>query len=155
MCSPRDSTITIRTGSTACASSGRALWARLTPAKGATAAPVRATPIALLSRKDWALWQALSDSSRSELELSHAATALAEYLRTHGASFFDDMVSGSGLLRAQAETGLGELVAAGLVNSDSFSGLRALLLPSDRKRRLAHGAGASRCSDSRMQVAGA
>ena len=117
--------------------SGRALWARLTPAKGATAAPVRATPIALLSRKDWALWQALSDSSRSELELSHAATALAEYLRTHGASFFDDMVSGSGLLRAQAETGLGELVAAGLVNSDSFSGLRALLLPSDRKRRLA------------------
>ena len=33
--------------------------------------------------------------------------------------------------------GLGELVAAGLVNSDSFSGLRALLLPSDRKRRLA------------------
>jgi ATP-dependent Lhr-like helicase len=117
--------------------SGRALWARLTPAKGATAAPVRATPIALLSRKHWALWQSLSDSSRSELELSHAATALAEYLRTHGASFFDDMVSGSGLLRAQAETGLGELVAAGLVNSDSFSGLRALLLPSDRKRRLA------------------
>ncbi len=117
--------------------SGRTLWARLTPAKGATAAPVRATPIALLSRKDWALWQSLSDSSRSEVELSHAATALADFLRAHGASFFDDMVSGSGLLRAQAETGLGELVAAGLVNSDSFSGLRALLLPSDRKRRLA------------------
>ncbi|HZF26832.1 MAG TPA: DEAD/DEAH box helicase [Steroidobacteraceae bacterium] len=117
--------------------SGRALWARLTPAKGTAAAPVRATPLSLLSRRNWALWQSLSDSSRSEVELSHAATALAEYLRTHGASFFDDMVAGSGLLRAQAETGLGELVAAGLVNSDSFSGLRALLLPADRKRRLA------------------
>jgi ATP-dependent Lhr-like helicase len=117
--------------------SGRALWARLTSAKGPTAGPVRATPLALISRKNGALWQALSDGSRSEVELSHAAAALAEYLRTHGASFFDDMVTGSGLLRAQAETGLGELVAAGLVNSDSFSGLRALLLPADRKRRLA------------------
>ena len=117
--------------------SGRALWARLTPAKGATAAPVRATPIALLSRRDWSLWQALSDESRSQVELSHPATALADYLRSHGASFFDDMVEGSGLLRAQAESGLGELVAAGLVNADSFSGLRAMLLPSDRKRRLA------------------
>ena len=117
--------------------SGRALWARLTPAKGATAAPVRATPLALVTRKNWALWHSLSDTSRSEVALSHAATALADYLRAHGASFFDDMVTGSGLLRAQAETGLGELVAAGLVNSDSFSGLRALLLPADRKRRLA------------------
>ncbi|HEY7377548.1 MAG TPA: hypothetical protein VH542_02575, partial [Steroidobacteraceae bacterium] len=117
--------------------SGRALWARLTSAKGPTAGPVRATPLALISRKNGALWQSLSDGSRSEVELSHAAAALAEYLRTHGASFFDDMVTGSGLLRAQAETGLGELVAAGLVNSDSFSGLRALLLPADRKRRLA------------------
>jgi ATP-dependent Lhr-like helicase len=117
--------------------SGRALWARLTPARSATAAPVRATPISLVSRRNWALWQTLSNASHSEVELSHAAIALLEYLRAHGASFFDDMVAGSGLLRAQAETGLGELVAAGLVNSDSFSGLRALLLPSDRKRRLA------------------
>ncbi len=117
--------------------SGRALWARLTPAKGATAAPVRATPIALLSRRDWALWQSLSDESRSQIELSHSAAALADYLRSHGASFLDDMIEASGLLRAQAESGLGELVAAGLVNADSFSGLRAMLLPSDRKRRLA------------------
>jgi ATP-dependent Lhr-like helicase len=40
-------------------------------------------------------------------------------------------------LRSQAETALAELVAAGLVNSDSYSGLRALLIPSDRKRKLA------------------
>ncbi len=70
-------------------------------------------------------------------ELSHPARAIVDYLRAHGASFFDEIVSGAGLLHAQAETGLGELVAAGLVNSDSFSGLRALLMPSERKRRLA------------------
>src|SRR2546422_5492944 len=32
------------------------------------------------------------------------------------------------------EKGLGELVAWGLVSSDSFAGLRALLVPSDRRR---------------------
>jgi ATP-dependent Lhr-like helicase len=62
---------------------------------------------------------------------------MAEYLRLHGASFFDDIASATGLLRSQAESALGELVAAGLVNADSFSGLRALLMPSERKRRLA------------------
>jgi ATP-dependent Lhr-like helicase len=117
--------------------SGRALWARLTPAKGSTAAPVRTTPIALLTRRNWSLWRSLSEGSRPELQLSHAAQAMADFLGSHGASFFDEIASGAGLLRAQAETGLAELVAAGLVNADSFSGLRALLMPSDRKRRLA------------------
>ena len=40
----------------------------------------------------------------------------------------------TGLLRAQAETALGELVSRGLVASDGFSGLRALLVPSSRRR---------------------
>ncbi len=39
-------------------------------------------------------------------------------------------------MRSQAETALGELVSAGLVNADSYSGLRALLIPSDKKRQL-------------------
>jgi ATP-dependent Lhr-like helicase len=55
----------------------------------------------------------------------------------NGASFFDDMVGGTSLLRSQAETALGELVSGGLVNADSFSGLRALLIPQDKKRQLA------------------
>ena len=37
-------------------------------------------------------------------------------------------------MRAQVEEALAELVALGLVNSDSFGGLRALLVPSDRRR---------------------
>jgi ATP-dependent Lhr-like helicase len=116
--------------------SGRASWARLQPSKSAGASPVRSTPIALVSRRNWGLWNSLA-TEPNELQLSHGARLLADYLREQGASFFDDMVSGTTLLRAQAETALGELVSAGLINADSFSGLRALLIPSDKKRQLA------------------
>jgi ATP-dependent Lhr-like helicase len=117
--------------------SGRASWARLTPAKSTTAAPVRTTPITLVTRKNWSLWHSLAAAPREEMQLSHGARALFEYLSAHGASFFDDLVAGTTLLKSQAETALGELVSAGLVNSDSFSGLRALLIPGDKKRQLA------------------
>ncbi|HUQ09869.1 MAG TPA: DEAD/DEAH box helicase [Steroidobacteraceae bacterium] len=116
--------------------SGRALWARLQPSKSMSAAPVRTTPIALVTRRNWSLWNQLAAEPRGEMQLSHGARALHDYLREHGASFFDDMVSGTTLLRSQAETALGELVSAGLVNADSYSGLRALLIPSDKKRQL-------------------
>jgi len=97
---------------------------------------VRTTPIALVTRKNWSLWHALAAAPREEVQLSHGARALVDYFSTHGASFFDDLVSGTKLLRAQAETALGELVSAGLVNADSYSGLRALLIPSDKRRQL-------------------
>ncbi len=116
---------------------GRAQWLRLTPPKAATGGPVRTTPIALLMRKNWPLWRAWSQPAPDQAQLSHGAQLMAAFLNTSGASFFDEIVSGTGLLRAQAEEGLGELVAAGLVSADSFSGLRALLIPSERKRRLA------------------
>ncbi len=67
----------------------------------------------------------------------HRPRAIAEQLHARGASFFDELMRGSGLLQAQAESALGELVAAGLVSADSFGGLRALLLPLERKRKLA------------------
>jgi ATP-dependent Lhr-like helicase len=98
---------------------------------------VRSAPIALVTRRHWSLWHSLAAAPHEELQLSHGARALHDYLSTHGASFFDDMVSGTTLLRSQAETALGELVSAGLVNADSFSGLRALLIPQDKKRQLA------------------
>jgi ATP-dependent Lhr-like helicase len=116
---------------------GRTQWLRLTPPKSATGAPVRATPIALLMRKNWALWREWAQPTSNHAQLSHPAQLMTGYLGASGASFFDEIVSGTGLLRAQAEEGLGELVAAGLVSADSFSGLRALLIPSERKRRLA------------------
>ena len=116
--------------------SGRALWARLQPAKSPGATPVRSTPIALVTRRNWSLWNALAAAPGESL-LSHGARALQDFLAANGASFFEDMVNGTNLLRSQAETALGELVSAGLVNSDGFSGLRALLIPQDKKRQLA------------------
>ena len=44
------------------------------------------------------------------------------------------MVTATGLLRTEVEKGLSELVAWGLVTSDSFAGLRALLIPSEKRR---------------------
>ena len=124
--------------------SGRVLWARLTPPKPAAgkdkvAAAVRSTPIALITRPHSAPWQKLVALRQTDtLRLSPRAQGVADYLRTHGASFFDDILAGSGLMKSQAEEALAELVGAGLLHADSFAGLRALLVPSD-KRRAARG----------------
>ena len=119
---------------------GRFLWSRLAqrrsdPDRGA--APVRATPIVLLARRNLRSWLSLAGPAANHL--SAKAAAVAGYLRTHGASFFDELAGGAQLLPSQAEEALAELVALGLVNSDSFGGLRALLVPSERRRS---GAGA-------------
>jgi ATP-dependent Lhr-like helicase len=59
-----------------------------------------------------------------------------ESIQTHGASFFDEIVDSTHLLPIQVEEALAELVALGVVSSDSFGGLRALLVPSDRRKSL-------------------
>jgi ATP-dependent Lhr-like helicase len=135
--------------------SGELVWARLTPPATATAsvraaaaenggerargaAPVRNTPIALLRRKNFALWNSVfPQPSLSELEFSTTTRTVQDYLTTRGASFFSDIVEGTKLLRAQVEESLAELVANGLVVSDSFAGLRALLTPGSRKTQAA------------------
>jgi ATP-dependent Lhr-like helicase len=115
---------------------GRFVWTRLAPRRGDPergAAPVRATPIVLLARRSLRLWSTLAGAV-DPVSLSGSAQRVAQYLATHGASFFDEIAPGSGLLPTQAEEALAELVALGLVNSDSFAGLRALLVPADRRR---------------------
>ena len=70
--------------------------------------------------------------------LSHGARQVLEFLRQRGASFFADIVRGTGKLKAEIETGLWELVAGGLVTADGFDNLRALI---DPKRRAGQGGG--------------
>src|SRR5207247_8020628 len=70
--------------------------------------------------------------------LSPDAQAVAQFLRRQGASFFTDIVRGTGKLKAEVETALWELVAAGLVTADGFDNLRALI---DPKRRAGQGRG--------------
>ncbi|MFL5518354.1 MAG: hypothetical protein ACJ8DJ_19525, partial [Gemmatimonadales bacterium] len=55
------------------------------------------------------------------------------------ASFFHELVPASGLLATQVEQALAELAGLGLVTSDSFAGLRALITPSSKRKSL-HGA---------------
>jgi ATP-dependent helicase Lhr and Lhr-like helicase len=70
--------------------------------------------------------------------LSHGAQNVLEFLRQRGASFFADIVRGTGKLKAEIETALWELVAAGLVTADGFDNLRSLI---DPKRRAGQGSG--------------
>jgi len=95
-------------------------------------APVRSTPIALMARRHAPFWSARSPAD--DIQPSPRAQAVAEAIRTHGASFFDELTASSGLLPSQLEEALAELVALGVVNSDSFAGLRALLVPSAERR---------------------
>src|SRR5262249_29279218 len=81
-------------------------------------APVRSTPIALLARRNAQFWT--GRATAEEIPLSPRAEMVAEAIRAHGASFFDEMIGATGLLPSQLEEALAELVALGLVNSDSF-----------------------------------
>ncbi len=96
------------------------------------AAPIRSTPIVLLARRNAGVWSSLvgpTDAAR----LTSKAQAVADVIKEFGASFFDEIAQHAGLLPSEAEDALAELVAVGLVNSDSFAGLRVLLMPSGRR----------------------
>ena len=119
---------------------GRYVWTRLARRKSdseRSAAPVRGTPIVLLARRNTRVWSSLSEAV-DPTNLSSRAQLVADYIRLHGASFFDEIADGAHLLPTQVEEALAELVALGIVNSDSFGGLRALLIPSDRRRPAAN-----------------
>jgi ATP-dependent Lhr-like helicase len=129
--------------------SGEVVWARLTPLYRSAAVengersrgsgPVRNTPIALLRRKNFAMWSSVfpQPAPMTVSEFSTTTQLVYEYLTSHGASFFTDIVENTKLLRSQVEEALAELVANGIVVSDSFAGLRALLTPGSRKTQAA------------------
>ena len=123
---------------------GRIAWARLRPrnprpdGSDRGVSPVRSTPITLLARRNGPLWAALSPAPDPD-QASGRARLVLDCIREHGASFFDELAEATGLLKPQVEEALAELVALGLVNSDSFAGLRALLMPADRRRRSRRG----------------
>ena len=127
--------------------SGEVAWGRLTATRNAEVGtrnrkvgPVRSTPIALFRRDRGAIWRAGNpEVDSATLALSSTGKALLAAFESRGALFFGDLVNATGLLRTEVEKGLAELVAWGLVSSDSFAGLRALLVPSDRRRPLGGG----------------
>ena len=123
---------------------GRLVWQRLhrgtrsgadTPARAAS--PLPSTPIVLLPRRQRADWLRLAtaQSNAQPQALTSRAQTLLDWLREHGAAFFDEMQHGVRLLRVELEDALAELVARGTVSSDSYSGLRTLLLPAAKRER--------------------
>jgi len=121
--------------------SGRFTWMRLAvaTARGEKKnAPVRHTPIVLVDRQNIVHWRRLAPiPDVSTVALSGAAARLRDWMLEAGACFFMDFVQGTGMLRTQVEAALGELVNWGMVTSDNFSGLRALVTPQSRRPRFA------------------
>ena len=124
--------------------SGRVTWGRYSlpvasqrnGARKKNATPVKSTPMTIATRQNLDLWQALARApvdDSEQITLGAVAERIRQDLQQHGASFFDQVQSRTGLLRTQLEEGLAELVSAGRVCSDSYTGLRALLTPNHKK----------------------
>jgi len=120
----------------ACAS-GQFSWLRMLnklPAKKEKAVrkstPVRNTPMSIIERVSRLHWnQFLPEFNSERRVLSAEATKVYEVLQDRGACFFVDLVQYSGCLRTQVENALAELANWGLVTSDNYAGLRALVKP--------------------------
>jgi ATP-dependent helicase Lhr and Lhr-like helicase len=115
--------------------SGRVGWGRLSSPqnpKARTFAPLRTSPIALYQRENLDDWLHLARTN-SGAELSSDTQTVLDALRSGGALFFSEIVRRTGLLPSQVEEALSQLAALGFVTSDSFDGLRALLVPSDKR----------------------
>jgi ATP-dependent Lhr-like helicase len=123
---------------------GRIVWTRLDapafdPDRARGPSPVRSTPVTLVGRRNLPVWMTLAKVAKEPPQISARAQAVSNYLAEHGASFFDDIADGLDQPRTFIEDALRELTAAGVVNSDGFSGLRALLIPAERRKPVGGG----------------
>jgi ATP-dependent Lhr-like helicase len=114
---------------------GRIGWGRLTSpqsSNGRSLLPVRSSPVSLFTREHlthWCTLSALSEPAGFSPDTEHTL----ETLSRGGALFFGQLVRQTGLLPSRVERALAELVAQGLVTADSFEGLRALLVPEEKR----------------------
>ena len=109
----------------------------LRPAPGKTrrTTPTRSAPLAFVIRED--LPHFLDPETldwRGLQGLSAAARDVAEFLKTHGASFLADIARGTGHLTVRTERALWELVTRGQVTGDGIAGLRMLLTPELKRK---------------------
>ncbi|MFP0195319.1 DEAD/DEAH box helicase [Pseudomonas sp. PHC1] len=114
--------------------SGKLVWTRLSARQNIGGTALRSTPIVLLPRTQVGLWSALAEQT-SVNDLSPKTRKVFDTLSQHGALFFDELIHEAHLLRTELEIALQELVGAGLVNADSFAGLRALITPASKRQQ--------------------
>lgn len=96
--------------------------------------PTSVSPITFFVREesDWMHKENPHLIENNLIHLSHAAKNIYTFLKQRGASFFADIVRNVKNLKAEIETGLWELIAAGIITADDFDNLRALI---DQRRR--------------------
>jgi ATP-dependent Lhr-like helicase len=124
-------------------------WGRLSPHPSMTdgtdqirrrVVPSSVAPITFFIRED-ADWMIARHAHETEPgNLSEGAQSVLLYLRQRGASFFADIVRGTKIIKAEAESALWELVTAGMITADGFDNIRAMV---DPRRRAGRGKGRS------------
>ena len=113
--------------------SGEAAWARLSapPAPDRTAVlptrPIRSTPIALMVRDHLRSWRALARADGSAPLIGDLGQRVLAVLCDKGAQFAHEIAGVLAVPVEDVRIALGELVWAGLISSDGFSGLNAIL----------------------------
>jgi ATP-dependent Lhr-like helicase len=100
--------------------------------------PSSVSPMTFFIRQecDWISYCRRSAENVDQYCLSTNARLVFKQLRQRGALFFADLTRFTGLLKAEVEMALWELVAAGLATADGFDNLRSLI---DPKRRSGQG----------------
>jgi ATP-dependent helicase Lhr and Lhr-like helicase len=114
---------------------GRLGWGRLSPPQnqnGRVFGPLRSSPIALFTRENLSHWLTLSAQPPSP-EFTPDTQLVLATLSESGAMFFAELVRRTKLLPSRVEQVLAELAALGWVTADSFEGLRALLVPQEKR----------------------
>ncbi len=132
--------------------SGEIVWGRLQPPRinddRRGQVLTRVSAISLAPRSELA-WLLPPDRQPPVSAARWDAQSAYEALTAHGALFFDDLLAVTSLLPSQLEDALRELAALGLVTSDGFAAIRALVW----KRQEALGRRASRRLKRRRQTA--
>jgi ATP-dependent Lhr-like helicase len=134
---------------------GHVGWARVS--SGPTQV-VGATPVALFLREHGDVWLSLRDdetAGNASTPLSAVAERIVEQLRARGASFGSELIAACHLSDEEFRTGITDLVGAGLVTSDGFAGLRAIIGPSSGGTRLQRPESAGRWCELRRPSTGA
>jgi ATP-dependent Lhr-like helicase len=114
--------------------SGSAVWGRISAPNGGgnkKSGPIKTTPVTIVKRVNLGIWREFApDSAAVSENLSRQAKEVLDLLEARGASFFEEIASGTRGLRSETERAIAELVANGIITSDSYTGLRALLVSS-------------------------
>ena len=131
---------------------GRVAWGRVGQRGSGAAGPIKSSPVSLFLRQHADEW--LAHRNRGDYELSSYAGVVKDVLQQRGASFFHELTAMTELLPTQVEQGLAELAGLGLVTSDSFAGLRALITPSSKRKPLSGAKRRHRTAPAGIETAG-